>query len=278
MFQYAFARALSPDRMVLLDLSFLEGNNISTASFTSRTYRLGIFNNINAQRFTGFQNRVVNRGGLYYRLLKKMIYPGIKNINDQNAALHQISEFKNDQVLYADGYFQNEKYFGHIRALLLHEFRLPDVNGKSARLMDDIKACNNAVAVHVRRGDYLKPGVSAYHGVLPLAYYKNAVALIERSVAGAHYFIFSDDMDWCVKNMTFLTKATFTNTDGIDWADLALMSSCRHQVIANSSYSWWAAWLNQRTDKMVIAPEKWFADKQSMELAGDIVPDQWIRI
>jgi hypothetical protein len=279
MFEYAFARALSPDKIVFLDHSFLETNQTSTVSFTSRTYSLGIFKLINVKRLDNFKSRVLSGKGLLYSLLKKIIFPGLKIINDKNAAYYTFRTPENGHTLYTDGYFQSEKYFKHIRTLLLNEFRFPDMCGKCAVLRNNIEAHPNSIGVHVRRGDYLKPGVSDYHGVLPLSYYTNAVASMERLVADAHYFVFSDDMDWCRSHLTILGKnVTFMNTEAAEWTDLALMSSCRHQIIANSSYSWWAAWLNTDIRKVVIAPQKWYADQQFSDVTNDILPDKWIKI
>jgi len=279
MFQYAAARACSPGKQVTVDLSFMENNTVSTDAFTSRKYRLSVFKQIKVGALKNFQKKILFNQHFGYRLLKKIIFPDFKTIDDHNPSLINTHMLKANQSGYLDGYFQNENYFKHIRPLLLHEFSFPELRGKSALMRDKIKSVKIAVAIHVRRGDYLKPQVNAYHGILPLSYYTKAVAIINKSINNAHYFIFSDDMPWCRGNFAFLEdQVTFADTDGGDWSDMALMSSCHHQIIANSSFSWWAAWLNPAENKIVIAPKQWFADSNATKLASDVVPNNWIKL
>lgn len=279
MFQYAAARACSPDEQVTVDLSFMESNSASTDAFTSRKYRLSAFKHIKVGTLKYFQKKILFNQHFGYRLLKKIIFPGFKTIGDHNPSLINTHILKTNQSAYLDGYFQNENYFKHIRPLLLHEFSFPELGGKSALMRDKIKSGKISVAIHVRRGDYLKPQANAYHGILPLSYYTEAMAIINKSINDAHYFIFSDDMPWCRGNFASLENdVTFADSGGEDWSDMALMSICHHQIIANSSFSWWAAWLNPAENKIVIAPKKWFADSNAMKQASDIVPNNWIKI
>ncbi|MEN0054053.1 MAG: alpha-1,2-fucosyltransferase [Mucilaginibacter sp.] len=279
MFQYAAARACSPDEIIAVDLSFLKNNTTSTDAFTSRKYRLDVFKNISVKVLKPFRRKIIMDRGLGYRLLKKLLWPGSKTINDHGTSPATHLNLKRKGAVYLDGYFQSEKYFNHIRPLLLREFSFSELQGKPALMMNNIKARKTSVAIHVRHGDYLKPEIAAYHGVLPLSYYTKAIAYVDSVTAHAHYFIFSDDMPWCRENFAFLKdRITFTDVGEQDWVDLALMSSCNHQVVANSSFSWWAAWLNPAHEKIVIAPEKWFADSSAINQAGNIVPNNWIKI
>lgn len=279
MFQYATARGCSPNEIITVDLSFLENNTTSTDAFTSRKYRLDVFEHISVNVLKPFRRKIITDSGLGYRLLKKLMWNGLKTIGDHNTSPAVHLNLKGKSAIYLDGYFQNEAYFNHIRPLLLHEFSFPELPEKLALMMNNIKAHKTSVAIHVRQGDYLKPGIVSYHGVLPLSYYTNAIAYMGKLTTDAHYFIFSDNMPWCRGCFAFLKDSvTFTDAGEQDWIDMALMSSCSHQVIANSSFSWWAAWLNPSCEKIVIAPKKWFADSSAINQAENIVPNNWIKI
>jgi hypothetical protein len=139
----------------------------------------------------------------------------------------------------------------------------------------------NSVALHIRRGDYVSLGsANKYHGVLPLEYYEMAVSYALTNIQNPHFVIFSDDLLWCRQNLS-LPDDSFTyvenNLGDASWQDLILMSHCRHHVIANSSFSWWGAWLaDQRWGKnrIVIAPHKWFL---KLEISKqDRFPSHWL--
>ncbi len=138
---------------------------------------------------------------------------------------------------------------------------------------DRSKADEKAVAVHVRRGDYLKPAINAFHGLLPIKYYENARVKLETTIDNPNYYIFSDDIEWCKLNFKFRNSTFISDKGTANWEDMCLMSLCKHNIIANSSYSWWSAWLNTNPDKIVIAPEQWFAKQTS-----EIVPEKWLKI
>ena len=171
----------------------------------------------------------------------------------------------------AVGYWQNEKYFLDIenKARQALSFRKPIV-ARAARLQEEIQN-SNSVFIHVRRGDYIN--FQHVHGVLPMSYYQEAIQHVEASVPGAKIFIFSDDQEWCKKNFKY---PVVEGTDKYD--DLKLMASCKHAIIANSSFSWWGAWLGDThpSGRVVIAPKKWFVTD---EVDGsDIVPQRWVRL
>jgi hypothetical protein len=116
-------------------------------------------------------------------------------------------------------------------------------------------------AVHVRRGDYVNLKTATdFHGVLSVNYYRDAMKLVSAKHPDVQFFVFSDDLKWCRENFNIDLPLTFVdNHSAYSSADLFLMKYCHHNIIANSSYSWWGAWLNQNPNKMVIAPDKWFA-------------------
>lgn len=162
-----------------------------------------------------------------------------------------------------EGFWQSEKYFKDIRRVLLKDFTLKketDSFLKYKRLI----AKTNSVSIHIRRGDYLKRAVTRkYHGVLNLDYYRRAMELIVKRVKNPRFFVFSDDP-------TISDFSGLTNSE-----ELILMSFCKHNIIANSSFSWWGAWLNKNPSKVIIAPKRWFRKERT---ESGIVPQGWIRV
>ncbi len=137
----------------------------------------------------------------------------------------------------------------------------------------------NAVSLHIRRGDYVKvKETNDFHGVCSIAYYETAIELITNKINDPVFYIFSDDMDWVKKNFNIRQNHVFVdaNDAATNYEDMRLMSLCKHNIIANSSFSWWGAWLNPSSSKTVIAPKKWMKDP-SIETI-DLIPGNWIRL
>lgn len=182
---------------------------------------------------------------------------------------------------YLIGYWQSEKYFQDIRDIILKDFSFttkPDAeNTKMADQIKDKKA--TAVSLHVRRGDYVtNQHANTFHGTSPMEYYQKAVDLMAKKVQKPHFFIFSDDPAWTQENLKTGHPATYvTNNDGDKgFEDMRLMMQCQHHIIANSSFSWWGAWLNPSTEKIVMAPKTWFLDP-SVD-TRDIYAEGWIKV
>jgi hypothetical protein len=134
----------------------------------------------------------------------------------------------------------------------------------------------NAISLHVRRGDYANnPKTKATHGLCSLDYYQASVRQMAQKVARPHFFIFSDDMEWVQGNLKIDFPCVFVehNRGAESYNDMRLMSLCKHHIIANSSFSWWGAWLNPNMEKIVIAPRKWFASQTAVP---DLFPAGWI--
>ena len=181
--------------------------------------------------------------------------------------------------LYLEGYWQSEKYFAAVRDVIRGEFTIRDsLNSQNRAVEERISNCNS-VALHVRRGDYVSnPRTNAVHGVCGVEYYQRAAQLIGERIPRPEFFIFSDDPEWAKANLRLSFPSTVVNLNDASrshW-DLHLMSRCRHQIIANSSFSWWAAWLNGEASKIVIAPRRWF--KQSDANTADLIPAGWLRV
>lgn len=177
-----------------------------------------------------------------------------------------------------DGYWQSHKYFEDYRDLILDTFKFPaKTSANNKRLLKAINA-SQSISVHIRRGDYNTKAGRSYHGLISLTYYKKAIGLIQKTVDNPVLFVFSDEIEWCKKNIKFELPTTFIDSNGPNSGveDMRLMSACKHNIIANSSFSWWAAWLNQNDEKQVYAPKTWFkAVKANLD---DRVPSDWLII
>lgn len=179
-----------------------------------------------------------------------------------------------------DGYFQSPRYFEGAEALLRERFQpKASLTETAARWAATITASPRSVSLHVRRGDYLTAAASRVHVALDRGYYDRAVALLQRLVGPeAEFFLFSDDPDFIAEAFAGLPRAHVVRSDpSAPWEDMFLMARCRHNIIANSSYSWWGAWLNPAQDKHVVAPARWFTpDRLAACNVLDLYPDDWI--
>lgn len=181
---------------------------------------------------------------------------------------------------YLDGYWQSFLYFSPNVAQLRTDFRfrLP-FDGENARIADQIAAAPDSVSIHVRRGDYVASGKAAsHHGTASIDYYQAAVALVATRLTGApRLFVFSDDIAWARSHLALPDDTVFVahNTGADSHFDMRLMSCCRHNIIANSSFSWWAAWLNPNSEKIVIAPSRWVLAPYD---TTTLTPPSWTRI
>ena len=180
---------------------------------------------------------------------------------------------------YLDGHWQSEKYFRDIEEIVRKELTLKTILDPRNRIMADGICSSNAVSIHVRRGDYYHiPSVYKVHGVLPLDYYRRAISLVRMNVNRPHFYVFSDEPEWARINLGFVHPMTVVDTNTSDQAheDLRLMSLCKHHIIANSTLSWWGAWLCTHTAKIVCVPERWF--KKDGVNTQDLIPPSWIKL
>jgi len=183
--------------------------------------------------------------------------------------------------IYLHGFWQSELYFKAIESTIRKEFEFvvaPDQ--QNAECLEQIHS-TNSVSMHFRRGDYVNLAeTNQFHGVSGIDYYKAAMVDIKKKVKDPHFFVFSNDLDWVKDNMTFDDAHTFVdhNPGRKSYEDLRLMINCKHNVIANSSFSWWAAWLNNNPEKIIIAPARWFNDEETTKKAGYMIPESWIRL
>lgn len=176
-----------------------------------------------------------------------------------------------------DGYWQDERFFKPVEHAIRAQFRVARAPSKdNALLLEKIQAAN-AVSLHVRRGDYALPEALPSFGFCDLHYYRSAVALMASKTRDPYFFVFSDDIAWAQEHVAVHPRMHFVDINGEAAAheDLRLMYSCKHHITANSSFSWWGAWLNPSPEKIVIAPTPWFVDPDARK---DIVPSSWITL
>jgi len=159
---------------------------------------------------------------------------------------------------------------------LLEEFTLNSALSFDASNLEKTISETIAVSLHVRRGDYVKnPQVLKEFGICSIDYYKRAIKHIEDSVDSPTYFVFSDDLAWVKKNLPVGEKVVYIQGENItDTEELTLMSKCKHNIIANSTFSWWGAWLNQNSNKIVVAPTPWF---ETQPYDKDLILKSWIQ-
>jgi hypothetical protein len=177
---------------------------------------------------------------------------------------------------YMDGFWQSELYFKFYEEEIRTDLEFNStIKSKNKLLNEEINSCNS-VSLHVRRGDYVSlPTANQFHGLCSLDYYTEAVKIIADKTGDMEIFVFSDDLPWCKQNLKFNFPIRFIDTSDA-YSDMYLMTQCKHNIIANSSFSWWGAWLNSNKDKVVVAPKKWF-NEPTID-TSDVIPFEWIQI
>lgn len=279
MFQYASAKALTMRLNTSLALETYSLTKKKTQA-TVRPYELDIFN-INAPKVSTLRGKIFVKARPYiYK--HRLFFQKFGFLTDTAAILYQpvVETIKGNIIM--SGHFQNEKYFENIETELRADFTFKKpLSGKNKEIANNFKN-TEPVAVHVRRGDYLTNANAAANFVTcGKEYYENAIRYIENNVDNPTFYIFSEDIEWVKKNIDFKGyPAVFIdwNRGNDNYADMQLMSLCKHNIIANSSFSWWGAWLNANLGKIVIAPGKWFQDESKNQLLDGFLPEGWIKM
>ncbi len=280
MFQYALGRYLAHKHQTELVLDIQERNDPAN----HRTFELGIFE-VQGRLATGAdmpRSLCIPKGSI-----RRQAYKLCRLVHKSDAVSIVIEpHFHFDRSIldtpdnaYLDGYWQSEKYFKEIESIIRREFTLKStLAGKNLEIARQIED-TLSVAVHVRRGDYVA-NASLYekHGVCSLEYYHRAFDYILSKYTNPAFYIFSDDIDWAKNHIQIDSPIFFLNhnSGAGSHEDMRLMRLCKHNIIANSTFSWWAAWLNSNTDKTVIAPQSWFNDPYLDTV--DLIPNGWIKL
>lgn len=278
MFQYAFAKASSKRLGVefALDLS-------------DKT--LNIHQGYELNRVFGLQAKIattrdlnsllgVSRFTLICRIFKTL---GFGKYLNANLIKEPSFKFSHNMLMgsdnkYYDGYWQSEKYFIDASTQIRNDFTFANpldvINSEIVNKMQ----LSNSVSIHIRRGDYVQnPKVAEVHAMATMDYYKAAIEHIAENISSPHFFIFSDDITWVKSNLILDYQHEYVdhNRGENSFNDMRLMSACKHNIIANSSFSWWSAWLNANQEKIIIAPKNWFKNNTSTE---DLIPESWITL
>lgn len=278
MFQYAAAKCLAVrhNTEVFFDTRWFD--NIPSTD-TKRWYELDCFN-IQRNDLDMSKFQVISRG-LGRKSKLKLAVKGItkKRLWAFEIPGHEFNaEFdKLPDNTYLDGWFTSEEYFKNIRDVLQKDFSYKNAPAEVSKKLLAIINEVHSVSLHVRRGDYVSnKHANKWHGLTGLDYYKESVAVIAKTVKTPEFFVFSDDPEWCKINLKINFPTTFVshNTSGAE--DMRLMRACQHNIITNSTFSWWGAWLNENPRKIVIAPKQWLADSKIE--TSDIIPKQWQKI
>jgi hypothetical protein len=284
MFQYAAARRASLAHGVALkiDTSLLEPpKNTKEFVGTYRPYELyrfaiqsdvasrkeiALYNNLGPTKLSRAWRRTCSR------LKGREVF-----VEKGNSFKPQILKLGADACLV--GRFQSERYFSDIAAVIRDEFKILSKPSQASQLWIERCKTPRAVAVHVRRGDYVSnPCYSELVGELPLCYYEQAAGRLNGLCgSGVDFFVFSDDIDWCRSNLSCFQNASFVDlreTEDPPIEEFRTMSACTHFIISNSSFAWWAAWLGKQSGNVVIAPRRW--GKSEEVCSEDRIPADWI--
>ena len=281
MFQYAHGRALARKYHMGLALDF-----VCDQRDTPRSYQLDRLRVTAVMADTSATQDFKEASGRAFSMLKQAIPQSIQPLRWRPQILReqgfpvQPLALDSSRDAYLIGYWQSERYFSVLSQELRSEFQPVTPPSTATRRALDMISAHDSVSVHVRRGDYVTRRTTAlFHGVLGIEYYRAAIARLEQERAGAHYYVFTDDPSWV--RTAFDSGVPFTlmeanDGDTPEW-DLILMSACRRHIIANSSFSWWGAWLDSRPDKRVIAPQGWFVSPDAPDVR-DLLPADWSRL
>ena len=194
-------------------------------------------------------------------------YEIINTIHERGINYNQLHYIKNSDLV---GYFQSEKYFKNCKDLIRKYFTFAD----SLIDYNIINPVENSCSIHVRRGDYVN--LQDYHPFPGMDYYRNAISYMKNKGVNIFY-IFSDDIEWCKEHFSYIDEIIYVEGN-IDIKDLALMSICKNNIIANSSFSWWGAWLNGNENKIVISPSVWFGPSKKGVITEDLYCEGWIKM
>jgi len=279
MFQYAAGRSLSLkyDQQLLLDLSDFTNYRLHHGFELSRVFNVmaksaeaSTIDEMLAWRANPLIKKILRRPQFVWLRGNKFVVEPHFN--------YWPSLFNRVDDCYLYGYWQSERYFKPFESVIRKDFTFREpLAGRNSELASEI-AQTQSVSLHVRRGDYLsdsKTGTIMH--VCSLEYYRNAISYIAERVERPVFYIFSDDLAWVRQNLSMAFPCIYVdhNRGAESYRDMQLMSLCRNQIIANSSFSWWGAWLNSNSEKLVVAPWNWFRNGTNDR---DLIPPEWMRL
>jgi len=274
MFQYAAGRALALrlGTNLKLDTRAFSDYKVHSYGLDRFAIQAGLINDFSFALLR--HDSLLRRAGRYFKVtLNKNVY--LEKGFDFDPMVLLLKD-----GAYLEGYWQSERYFADFADQIRADLTVaapPDDENLS--WLERIRN-GTSVSIHIRRGDYVtNPTANAVHGLCDLDYYRRAAAYLAAKLEGeAEFYVFSDDPEWVRENLELPYAMHYVNHNDAsrNYEDLRLMSNCSHHIIANSSFSWWGAWLNPSLAKIVVAPEQWFRDKSKS--TKDLIPSSWIRI
>ncbi|MDN3584404.1 alpha-1,2-fucosyltransferase [Mucilaginibacter flavus] len=276
LFQYAFGRKVAIQNAceLKLDLSFFEDQSV-------RRYALNHYSVMEHIASPADCERLVAKHNSKLRHVARKYFRYHPHYIEENGLSYNQAYLEVKGECLFNGYWQSEKYFADISHIIRNEFKVTvKSSGPNIELRKKID-CSNAVSLHIRRGDFENNKiVNHIHGVCSLDYYLAGIQYIATQLADPVFYVFSDDILWAKENLTINYAVIFVdiNDEYSAFEDMALMSRCKHHIIANSTFSWWGAWLNPDPCKIVVAPKNWFADPAMNLQSASIVPEKWVRL
>lgn len=279
MFQYASARAqaIRKNSKLTLDISSFENYKLHQGFELQRLFNLPyeIATKKDISDAIGWQSSAIVR-----RVVSKPYFAFLRHENfGAEPHFHYWPDIKNiSDNCYLSGYWQSEKYFADVSGAIREDFRfVPVLQGENAELVKQLTSVNS-ISLHIRRGDYINnpKNISTFE-VCSLEYYQAAIQYVVDRVNQPILYIFSDDINWAKENLKINVPHYYIghNQGSESYNDMRLMSLCKHHIIANSSFSWWGAWLNPDHEKIVVAPKKWFVAEIDIR---DLYPPSWVRL
>lgn len=286
-FQYAFGKSLEKETntKVKYDTTWFEtgadyDHDILYLDFFKTEYEVANKKEIeNLYPLDGVGKKIAER--LYHRspLISQSLFGHFREIDSRENAIlksepcmfeYSPKVYSTNRDSYFDGYWQASQYVNTVSDTLTKEFRLTDPLSEQSKEINEEIGKSESVSIHIRRGDYTKN-----NNTLPIDYYRKSVKEMNSRTEDSKYYVFSDDIDWVRNELEIKVDCTYVDHNGVKTAyeDLMLMSSCKHNIIANSTFSWWGAWLNQNSDAIVLAPNIWLGWGDTDDM--DILPNAW---
>jgi len=274
LFQYAYAlHLLKKYKNVKLDISEFKYYELHKLKIQNYKIILNFSEWNNVSKFYIFKNLYIS---YRIKIFSKKLYIFLHRKLNNYSIIYENSKFKNlnDKDHLHEGYYQNLKFIEPNKKQLLNQIKLKRYSKKHKRLLDEILKKKNSVAIQIRL--YSKTRAEdEYHGNISPKYINKAKKKIESKIKKPFYYIFTNSNDWVYKNL----KLTGSNYKLVkcfeDYEDLQSISKCKHQIISNSTFGWWGAWLNGNNSKIVIVPKNWYAKEKNPK---NLIPKNWIKI
>ena len=272
MFQYALKLKLDSilSQSCEIDTHFYKKNSVHNGFELNKVF------GIQATIYDGPIRSLADQFPILYKMCFRL---GIRSLR----TAHRLTEIRTcflpdvltlyEKSAYIDGYWQSEEYFHDIEDKVRRTFQFSPFTEQENLQLEQIIKEKQSVSLHVRRGDYI--GVSRFVSLGKTDYYQKAIEYVKATVENPLFVVLSDDISWCSENLDLPAESVFVtwNIEDKSYRDMQIMSICKHNIIANSSFSWWGAWLNSNPEKLVIAPSHFFNGK--VEDDSHIIPKGW---